>query len=175
MGGHWLVTSCFALVALSWSVFYLFRFTMPVWLPKLLLIAVMLRLAVPVVTVGTDALFQHFLAQDYTNSQSFIEAGAEDAKKLNPPDKLPPVSKGLLDYLKAWVPQDLNIGASTDRFMKAAEQWPEKIINLMVIFLLQTLLLPMVLLWGLVTFAKSILDAPSTAPPNREKFESNGR
>ena len=175
MGGHWLVTSCFALVALSWSVFYLFRFTMPVWLPKLLLIAVMLRLAVPAVTVGTDALFQHFLAQEYTNSQSFIEAGAEDAKKLNPPDKLPPVSKGLLDYLKAWVPQDLNIGASTDRFMKAAEQWPEKIINLMVIFLLQTLLLPMVLLWGLVTFAKSILDAPSTAPPNREKFESNGR
>lgn len=167
MGGHWLVTSCLALVALLWSVFYLFRLAMPVWLPKLLLIAIMLRLAVPVVTVGTDTLFQHFLAADYTDSQSVIEAGAADAKKLNPSDTLPPVSKGLLDSLKAMVPQDLNVGARIDRFVKAAEQWPEKIIKLMVIFLLQTLLLPMVLLWGLVTFAKCILGTQTPLPQQR--------
>lgn len=167
MGAHWLIPSCLALVALLWSVFYLFRFAMPVWLPKLLVIVIMLRLTVPVVTVGTDVLFQQFLAADYADSQSIIEAGAADAKQLNPPDTLPPVSKGFLDSLKTMVPQDLNVGARIDRFRNAAEQWPEKIIKLIVIFLLQTLLLPMVLLWGLVTFAKSILGTQTTPPQQR--------
>lgn len=170
MGGHWLVTASLVLAVLLWSVFYLFRLSMPGWLPKLMVIAIMVRLAVPVATVGTDVLFQHFLAADYTDSQSVIEAGAADTKQLNPPASLPPENQGLLDRMKAWVPQDLNVGTKIDRFVKASEQWPEKIIKLMAIFLLQTLLLPMVLLWGLVTFAKSILGAkPHLLSINRKQ------
>jgi hypothetical protein len=167
MGGHWLISTLVTVAALFWSLLYLRQHSMPVWLPKILIIAIVLRLAVPVVTVGTDVLFQHFLAAEYTASQNIIEAGAVNAKKMNPPAVVPPENQGLLEKMKGWVPQDINIAARIDGFVKAAEQWPEQVIKLMVIFLLQTLLIPLALLWCLLAFAKNVLSVQLSWGSNR--------
>ena len=44
-----------------------------------------------------------------------------------------------------------------DHLEAVAEQWAEKMVNLMVVFLLQTLIFPLLMLWGLLSFAKSML------------------
>lgn len=169
VGGHWLVSMALTAVALFWSLLYFRQQTMPPWLSKILVVTIVLRLAVPVVTVGTDVLFQNFLAADYAASQKIIEAGATDTKKLGPPASTTPENQGLLDKMKGWMPQDVNIGGRIDRFVQAAEQWPEQLIRLMVVFILQTLLIPLALLWGLLVFAKSILGFQSSATPNTIK------
>ena len=178
MGSHWLISTLVTVAALFWSLLYLRQQSMPTWLPKVLMIAIVLRLAVPVVTVGTDVLFQHFLAADYTACQNIIEAGAANAKKFNPPALTPPENQGLLEKMKGWIPQDINVAARIDGFVKAAEQWPEQVIKLMVIFLLQTLLIPIALLWCLIAVAKGILGFQLAAFPSkslalRSELESN--
>lgn len=180
VGGHWLVSAALTVVVLLWSLLYFRRHAIPPSLSKVLVVAIVLRLAVPVVTVGTDVIFQNFLSADYAASQNIIEAGAANAKKLGPAVPTAPENQGMLDKMKGWLPQDLNIAARIDSFVQAAEQWPEQMIRLMVIFLLQTLLIPLALLWGLLVFAKSILGwqsagithttkrLPSKAQPERQ-------
>ena len=63
--------------------------------------------------------------------------------------------------------QDFNVAARIERLMKAAEQWPEQIIRLMVVFLLQTLIMPLALLWGLLALVKSVFGMQFLSNQNR--------
>ena len=110
----------------------------------------------PTVTVGTDFLFQSFLAKEYSTSQSLIEANTNEAKKAKPQVSLPE-NTSLWDKMKNLSPHDLNPAGKIERLLQAAEKWPEQIIRLMVVFLLETLLIPLILLWGLLSFTKSYL------------------
>ena len=157
IGGHWLVSLLLTIAAVLWSFFHVREHTVPAWVSKILVVAIVLRLAVPAVTVGTDVLFQHFLAADFAASQKIMEAGATNVKKLNPPDPSQLGNQSLLDKLKGLIPQDLNISSRFDALLVASEQLPEQIIRQMVIFLLQTLIIPLTLLWGLVALASATL------------------
>lgn len=156
IGGHWLVSTLVTVSAAVWAVLYLRQHALPTWLPKILVVAILVRLAIPVITVGTDVLFRQFLEADYRTGQNFLEAGAANALKLSPKIVPPPENQGLLDKMKNMIP-NLNISSRIDSFVKAAEQWPEQIIKLMVIFLLQTLIIPITLLWCLIAIAKRTL------------------
>ena len=54
-------------------------------------------------------------------------------------------------------PPDINISAKLAKFVQAAERWPEQIIRLMVVFMMETLIIPVTLLLLLVSFARSYL------------------
>ena len=110
----------------------------------------------PTVTVGTDFLFQSFLAKEYSTSQSLIEANTNETKKAIPQVSLPE-NTSLWDKMKNLSPHDLNPAGKIERLLQAAEKWPEHVIRMMVVFLLETLLIPLVLLWGLLGFTKSYL------------------
>jgi len=75
---------------------------------------------------------------------------------LSPSNAKPPESQGMLDLLKSKVP-NFNIEERARHFKEAAERWAENMVDLMVVFLLQTLIFPLLLLWGMLSFAKSML------------------
>lgn len=156
IGGHWLLSVALTLATLLWGALYFRRAVIPAWGTKLLVITIVIRFAIPAVTVGTDFLFQHFLAKEYSTSQSLIEANTNEAKKAIPQVSLPE-NASLWDKMKNLSPQDLNPAGKIERLLQAAEKWPEQIIRLMVVFLLETLLIPLLLLWGLLGFTKSYL------------------
>ena len=162
IGGHWLMSGVLTLATLLWGAFYIRRVEIPVWVTKLVVITVVLRFAIPVATIGTNVLFQHFLAKEYSTSQSLIETNTSDAKKAIPQISLPE-NAGFWDKMKSFTPQDINPAGKIDRLLQAAEKWPEHIIRLMVIFLLETLIIPLILLWLLATFAKTYLGTPIPA------------
>ena len=163
IGGHWLLSAVLTAATLLWCALYFRRPPVSPWATKRLVVSVVLRFATPVITVGTDVLFQNFLAQEYSATHSLIEASTNDAKKSLPQTSLPE-SAGLWDKVKSLSPQDLNPAGKIDRLLKAAEEWPEQIIRLMVIFLLETLLIPLGLLWMLLASAKTCLRGRASAP-----------
>lgn len=163
VGGHWLVSLALSLSILMWVVLHVAGKSIPRWCNALLVVTLLVRFAVPVATVGSSAMFQQFLAADYVQSQTFLEQGAEDARKEAIQDTEQPGEQGLLDRL---VPKakDLNVKDRINDFKKTAEQWTEKMIKLTVVFLLETLIFPLLLLWGLARVARGIVDQLSTVP-----------
>ena len=158
LGGHWVVSATLSGAAILWSVWHLSGRYIPEWCTKLLVISLVLRFAVPLVTVGSNALFLQFLANDYEHSQAVLESGSADLRKmaaLDPPPQ-PQENRGLLDRFKEMTP-NINVKERLDHLKDSAELWTERMINLMVVFLFQTLIFPLLLLWGLVSLAKGFL------------------
>ena len=156
IGGHWFMSLALTSATLLWSFFYLRRTLIPAWMTNLLVITVILRFAIPTVTVGTDLLFQHFLADEYSTSQTLIESSTSTVQKIAPPPSLSE-TPSVWEKMKSLAPPDMNISKQIDRLVQAAEQWPEHMIRLMVVFLLETLIIPLILLWLLVSLTKSLV------------------
>jgi hypothetical protein len=99
----------------------------------------MVRFAIPAVTIGSDLAFRHFMADDYRASQTSIDATAGQLEAPSAPAV--PDNKGLIDRFKG--------------LLASIEQATEHVVKLMAIFLLQTLVIPVVLLWMLYRIAGS--------------------
>jgi len=158
-GGHLLVSALLTAVLLVWVALSLHRQRVPAWLSRLLLILLMVRFAVPAVTLGSDLLFEKFLAADYAASQQTIDLAAGQIEKTQPPIAAPAADAGVLDKMKGWLAEkNLDAGARLEALKQAAEKITEQVINLIVIFLLQTLLLPLLLLWALYGATKALFE-----------------
>lgn len=158
LGGHSVVSATLSAAVVLWSAWHLSGRHIPEWCTKLLLITLALRFAVPLVTVGSNELFQQFLAKDYGQSQTVLESGAANVMNMATLDAQPQTqeNRSLLDRWKEMAP-NINVKERLAHIQDSAELWTEKMINLMVVFLLQTLIFPLLLLWGLASFAKSLL------------------
>lgn len=158
LGGHSVVSATLSAAVVLWSAWQLSGRHIPEWCTKLLLITLVLRFAVPLVTIGSNELFQQFLAKDYGQSQAVLESGATNVMNMAALDAQPQTqeNRSLLDRWKEMAP-NINFKERLAHIKDSAEQWTEKMINLMVVFLLQTLIFPLLLLWGLASFAKSLL------------------
>ncbi len=157
MGGYWLISLALTAVALGWAWLHFRRQAPPVWLSRALVILLMLRFAVPVVTLGTDLLWQKFLAPDYAASQLQIDSSSAQADRLGPPVAAPG-NPGVLDRMKGWLSDTADVKARFEALKLAAEQATDHIIRLIVIFLLQTLVIPLLLLWALYALARGMFE-----------------
>lgn len=149
IGAYWLVSLLLSLAALGWAFFYLRMKSAPGWLTRILVVLLMVRFAVPVVVIGTENLFQKFMAADYSASQQVIDTTSDQLVKLNPPTAAATESQGVLGKIKGWWSQNSDVKLRFEGLKQAAEHATENIIKLIVIFLLQTLVIPLLLLWVL--------------------------
>jgi hypothetical protein len=119
-------------------------------LDRWVLLALLLRFAMPAVTLGSEAVFQGFLAERYQQSQVALSLGTERVGELtvSPPVADPAV--GWRERAERWWTQAgsaLDVGARMEALKQSASAMTEHIIELIVVFLLQTLILPLGLLW----------------------------
>ena len=160
MGAHWVISLTLTLSALSWVAFYLGQRDCPAWLSRLLVILLMTRFALPVVVIGSDFLFQQFMEADYQSSQQGIERVSVLLEKSDPSAPIVATDSSLLERVKGWATQHTDLKAKYDKLKQAAEQITERIIKLVVVFLLQTLVLPIFLLWILWGVIRKIFEFP---------------
>jgi len=66
----------------------------------------------------------------------------------------------MVDKFKVWTSMSIDIRTHMENQKQVAEQTSERIIKLMVIFLLQTLILPVVMLWILWGLIREVFDTP---------------
>lgn len=171
IGSYWPISLALTVAALGWAWLRFRQRRPPAWLSRTLIILLMLRFAVPVVTIGADFLFQRFLAADYETSQRTIDTASGQAARASPPMPIVAADQGLLDKLKGWWSKDVDLKTRYENLKNAAEQAIEHMIKLIVIFLLQTLVIPLLLFWALYAAARSAFEWPrrlgASSPPSR--------
>jgi len=150
IGAYWVVAPLLTAVAIGWVLFPLRGMTPPVWLSKALLLLLIVRFAVPLAAVGSDMLYQKFMAGDYSASSLAIENTKGQFAAANPPDPEAPSKGGVMERF--------------EKLKNLAEQMTEHIIKLLVIFVMQTILLPLLLLWIIYRAAWGMLAAPKATP-----------
>ena len=158
IGAHWLISLALTLTALVWAFFHFRLDSSPPALSKVLVVLLMIRFAMPVAIIASDQLFLRFMEEDYQTSQRVIEAVSGDVEKLNTPVAVNSEAQNMLEKLKSWTSQQTDFKSRIAHLKKVAEESTERIVMLIVIFLLQTLFIPIFLVWVLWSVAKGAFE-----------------
>lgn len=161
IGSYWVVSLFLSAFALAWIWFRWRRQQSPIWLARVLFVLLLVRFSVPLVTVGSDALFQRFLNGDYATSQNAIDGNAGQLATLSPLAADAKTGTGIGERIKGWWSQNIDfIDSRIEKLKQVASQVAEHIVKLIVVFLMQTIVLPLVLFWALYRAVKAMLDPP---------------
>lgn len=124
------------------------------------LIALFLRFAIPMLVVGTNLVFDTFLAAEQTAATEALEETSTEIEEISEEaGRPPPEDQSLIDQLGSMIDDSLesmNVSARLERLREQVANASEHIINLIVIFVFQTVILPLVILWLLVQILKSL-------------------
>jgi hypothetical protein len=142
------LAAAFAIVAVWWP-----RSSFPASrrsAARVLAIAVFVRFAVPVFVIGTNLVFDAFLAAEHQAANEALMTTTEEIEELTEQSAPPAESRSLTERLEGFVDDSMRaldvrarMQSLSDRVSNAVEQ----IVNLIVIFGLETILLPLAFLW----------------------------
>jgi len=111
--------------------------------------------------VFSSLFFETFLAEQHTAATQAIEATSEEIEEFNAETAPPPAEdSSLVDQLGAMLGDTLRTLNARERLENLRQQVSdsvEHIIELIVIFVFQTIILPLVFLWGLVQLVKAVI------------------
>jgi hypothetical protein len=166
VGASWAISAILTLIAATWGLLHLWG-TQPRWLTRLLLILFLARFAMPVSLMGTDMVFERFLASDYHESQEALKSVQRETGQL---EALGEEEKhGIWEKFKsATVDAFAEARARLEKLKQSAEHAVDRVIRLMAIFVLETIVLPVLFIWALLALGRSIFsEAPvsATSPP----------
>lgn len=125
---------------------------LPLWAWRFLAVLILIRFALPVVMVGSDAIFREFMADDYAASQNALggsSAKLESDAMLAGAAKNGSGESSMGQNAKDWLAKNIDISGRIDALRQSATQITSHIIKLIVVFLLQTLVIPLLLFWAL--------------------------
>ena len=160
IGSFWVVSLLITVFALSWGWFRWRGQQAPIWIERILFVLLFVRFAMPLVTVGSDAVFQGFMQDDYAKSQKAIEGNRGEMVKLAPTIDESKKGKSLPEQIHDWW-KKVNPDEWLKHFNQVANQAIEHLIKLMVVFLMQTLVIPLLLFWALYKGGRAIVFSPS--------------
>jgi hypothetical protein len=166
VGAYWVLPPLVAAVAAIWIVFSVFGRTSPRWVMQLFVLLLMVRFAVPVAMLGTQALSDTFLKPEYERSQLALDqmkgkseaagqAGAGAAEQ------------GFWDKLKGVVSDAGGMRERVAELRDAAGELAERVTMLIVVFLLETMAFPLAILWLFFVTAKTVLRPAARGVPLR--------
>lgn len=154
----WLLTGAL----LAWGFAYFYRQSVPPrWLNNLLVLMLMVRFAIPIITVGSDAIFHEFLQADYQQSQAVLGSTTDTVRQITPELKAPAKKEGVLEKFKSSI-SALDPRPYIDHLKAVLDKATEHVIHLTVVFFLQTMLLPVLLLWAMYSVLRSMIHYPSS-------------
>ena len=179
MGGSYGVTAMLTVVALVWLVLYL-RQRAPQWLTRLLVVLLFVRLVMPVTIISSEWLFDQFMASTYEENQVATAATARDLQKLDvnsaapqptnadkageatsPPGIWSRIWQAASDTASGAKQLVTNPGdtlkAKLSALQEQLEQQVQRLVTLIVVFALQTIVLPLALIWALVLLCRGLL------------------
>lgn len=143
VSGAWPVSVLLTALLLAWGTFNVRNLTPPEWLPNLALGLLCLRLAVPAVALGSEFTYQLLLRDKFEESQTKLTSDAA-------PDAEAKVGESLTDKMKRWWAQSTDIQEKIEKLRTKAEGWVEHIVKLAAVFIVQTIVLPLLFLWGML-------------------------
>lgn len=130
---------------------------------RLLLLLMMVRFAVPLMALSNEALYRLYMAERYLSASAHIEAATERISEINRTTESAaqvPEDDSLLGSAKRFYQSTLSaldVRGYIDRYQQAAADVSEQVVTLIVVFVMQTVLLPLFFLWSLVQLGRWLL------------------
>lgn len=134
--GNAIVSSLVTIAVISWAALHWFGRSLP-WLNRVMLIMFLVRFVFPVSAIGTHVVFDNLFARDLKSAEQSISIAGSEVETGGWRDVLNP--KGAIDRAK-----------------KVAETLPKVIVQVVTSFVVQTVLLPLFMLWALVFIARGL-------------------
>ena len=125
-------------------------------------VAAFLRFALPVLIVGTHVVFSAFLESEHDAAAAILEATSNEIEEFNRDETTSAASSedaSFFDRLGEMIDssmQQLDVSGRIERLKETASTASEQIVTLIVIFVLQTILLPLAFLWLFVDGLKRV-------------------
>lgn len=138
---------------LRWSVYF----------KQVLVWAVLIRFTVPMIAVVNEAIYVGFLQPKYEQGQLELEQASGDIKRIKDSSPLETTQqpvKNILDLAESWLnqaQQSLDIEKQMQSLKDSAERISQQVINMMVVFLLQTIIFPLLFLWGILRLGRFVM------------------
>jgi len=127
---------------------------------RVLLIGLFVRFAVPVLIVGTTLISDAFLMPEQKAATAILETTTADIEELNEETRAASTTdQSLMDRLGDMIDESLASMKVTERLAQlkeSAANASEHIVSLIAIFVLQTIILPLLFLWLFVQGLKTI-------------------
>ncbi|MCP4353547.1 MAG: hypothetical protein GY795_49490 [Desulfobacterales bacterium] len=138
------------------------RFDLKTWGYKLMLVSIVIRFCIPAVAIVSDKIYDLFLKDKYTESVKSLEKVNEEIKNsslIKERTKVKPDESGYLGKLKKMytdTTEAVNIKDKIAYLKEKISDYAEYTINLIIVFILQTVIIPVFVLWLLIRFIRYI-------------------
>jgi hypothetical protein len=152
LGLRVLLTMAMVLMAISpWKRFWM-GWNLKSSATRLVLVALTVRLFIPALAVVSEAVYDRFLDRHYQEATQTVTAMSHELQNVVPavPPKDQLESESTLQTFRQWIAETRNlidIRATFERLGDKIEHFTEDTIRLMVVFIFQTILIPLVLFW----------------------------
>lgn len=128
---------------------------------RVVLVAVALRFALPLVVVGTSLVFDTFLEKEHAAATLALETTTAEISEISDQSSPPQLSseQSLREKIGTFLDESLdrvNVTDRLDQFRERLSNASEHIINLIVIFALQTIIIPILVLYLLIGVLKGL-------------------
>ena len=154
----------------AWSYFRWNRISVPILITRILFVLLLIRFALPLAALSSEALYKSFMEKEYVASQSAIDGKTNVLRSFNTTGGAgdPVKTESFIDRLKGRLSGTFDINARLEQFAGAASGLVDHIVKLMALFILQTMVFPVIFIWGLARICWGILTAPvkNYAHPN---------
>ena len=118
---------------------------------RFFLLALFLRFAMPLMVVLNHAIYDHFMAEDYAAATGAIEKANRELESIQAEQQAKPAAdEGWLDSLSKWLDSTAQTFDVADRMQALKNrlgELTEHLLKLAAVFVLQSLLLPLLFLW----------------------------
>ncbi len=149
----WPIRVLLSLLLVAWMVQSWRRRDAPAWVPKLALALVCLRLAIPFIAFASEATYQMLLDGPYQAAQAQIQT-VESPEAAARPDE------GVLDRARRLWAQTTDLGKNIDEIRAKAQGMVEHLVRLAAVFIVQTIVLPILFLLAMVWLYRALAGLP---------------
>jgi len=126
-------------------------------LRRALIVVALVRFAIPVLMIVSTLVFDGFLAERHAEDTQILEATSQELEQFNDETaETDADGPSLIERLGGIVGR-LDARQRLEALRDRAAQAAERIVDLIVIFVFQTIVLPLVFLWLLVEIAKALI------------------
>ena len=130
---------------------------------RISLLLIILRFAIPITGLANESMYNVFLENEYIESTEALETTTEQISQINKDDQshLPDIKeKSVWESAKAFynsTSEMLDMNKRVERYKQAATKTTQHIVNLIVVFLFQTLIIPLSFILIIYSLFKHII------------------
>ena len=165
VGSHVAVSVAVSVALLAWLALSWLRGGSPIWVTRIVVLALFVRFAVPLAALASETVFHFTLASEYSESQVMVDTSAQGVLGGVPAaeaDRKPSVWGRLQEWFAER--REAAPAARPADIMARLERAVQHVIKLMAVFAVQTIMLPIGFLWIayrllLLTFSPRVMRA----------------